>query len=257
MDVRRPAAMSGALENDPAPKVTAPDGEAGNGATGEHGIVVYIDPRAMTRDCVGGWLQSNVRGFEVRVLSDADQLASAALVGEQVRAVIVNAGAERPTAAAVAGRLSRVGELLPGVPVAVLSDFEDAASIREAFKLGVRGFIPTSLASLVAVEAVRLVCVGGTFAPAAALLCQEDDPQRAADDSPIKGFTQRQSQILDCLRRGMANKLIAYELNMCESTVKVHIRNIMKKLNATNRTQVAYLTRGFFEGAGQFEGTAA
>jgi DNA-binding NarL/FixJ family response regulator len=36
---------------------------------------------------------------------------------------------------------------------------------------------------------------------------------------------------------------------MCESTVKVHIRNIMKKLNATNRTEVAYLTRGFFEGA--------
>ena len=49
----------------------------------------------------------------------------------------------------------------------------------------------------------------------------------------------------------MANKLIAYELNMCESTVKVHIRNIMKKLKATNRTQVAYLTRGLFENAGQ------
>jgi hypothetical protein len=31
----------------------------------------------------------------------------------------------------------------------------------------------------------------------------------------------------------------------------------MKKLKATNRTQVAYLTRGFFEGAGQYEGTAA
>jgi DNA-binding NarL/FixJ family response regulator len=67
----------------------------------------------------------------------------------------------------------------------------------------------------------------------------------------IEGFTQRQSQILECLRRGMANKLIAYELDMCESTVKVHIRNIMKKLNATNRTQVAYLTRGFFEGQHQ------
>jgi DNA-binding NarL/FixJ family response regulator len=49
----------------------------------------------------------------------------------------------------------------------------------------------------------------------------------------------------------MANKLIAYELAMCESTVKVHIRNIMKKLNATNRTQVAYLTRGYFEGQHQ------
>jgi DNA-binding NarL/FixJ family response regulator len=38
---------------------------------------------------------------------------------------------------------------------------------------------------------------------------------------------------------------------MCESTVKVHIRNIMKKLKATNRTQVAYLTRGFFDTASQ------
>jgi DNA-binding NarL/FixJ family response regulator len=247
--------MSGAHKNDPAPKIAAPEGEACDGANGR--IVVYIDPRAMTRDCVGGWLQSNIRGFDVRVLSDADQLATAAIVDEQVGAVIVNAGAERLTSAAVAGRLSRVGELLPEVPIAVLSDFEDAASIREAFKLGVRGFIPTSLASLVAVEAVRLVCVGGTFAPAAALLCQEDDAQRSAGDSPINGFTQRQSQILDCLRRGMANKLIAYELNMCESTVKVHVRNIMKKLNATNRTQVAYLTRGFFEGAGQYEATAA
>jgi DNA-binding NarL/FixJ family response regulator len=69
----------------------------------------------------------------------------------------------------------------------------------------------------------------------------------------IDRFSPRQSQILDCLRRGMANKLIAYELNMCESTVKVHIRNIMKKLNATNRTQVAYMTRAFFENAGQHQ----
>ena len=75
--------------------------------------------------------------------------------------------------------------------------------------------------------------------------------QASAGEPLIEGFTQRQSQILDCLRRGMANKLIAYELGMCESTVKVHIRNIMKKLKATNRTQVAYLTRGFFENAHQ------
>ncbi len=35
--------------------------------------------------------------------------------------------------------------------------------------------------------------------------------------------------------------MIAYDLNMCEGTVKVHIRSIMKKLNARNRTQVAYI----------------
>ena len=41
--------------------------------------------------------------------------------------------------------------------------------------------------------------------------------------------------------------IIAYELNMCESTVKVHVRNIMKKLNAKNRTEVAYLASGLLQ----------
>ena len=48
---------------------------------------------------------------------------------------------------------------------------------------------------------------------------------------------------MDALRRGKANKIIAYELNLRESTVKVHVRNIMKKLKATNRTEVAFKIR--------------
>ena len=107
--------------------------------------------------------------------------------------------------------------------------------------------------SIVAVEALRLVCVGATFAPAATLLFDRDRRPASAGEPLVEGFTQRRSQILDCLRRGMANKLIAYELNMCESTVQVHIRNIMKKLTATDRTQVAFLTRGLFEGANGYQ----
>jgi DNA-binding NarL/FixJ family response regulator len=53
---------------------------------------------------------------------------------------------------------------------------------------------------------------------------------------------------VDALRRGKANKIIAYELNMKESTVKVHVRNIMKKLRATNRTQVAYIANRLING---------
>jgi DNA-binding NarL/FixJ family response regulator len=222
-----------------------------NGSLAELPTVIYLDSRAFTRDCVGGWLQNSLAGFDVRVLSDPDQLEGMTVARDKIRAVIINAGPERISSATMMSVYSRVHESLPEVPVAVVSDHEDAEGIREAFELGVRGYIPTSVASQVAVGAVHLVCVGGTFAPAAALLSQSDRPRGPAGDQRIEGFTQRQSQILDCLRRGMANKLIAYELNMCESTVKVHIRNIMKKLNATNRTQVAYLTRGFFETAGQ------
>jgi DNA-binding NarL/FixJ family response regulator len=49
----------------------------------------------------------------------------------------------------------------------------------------------------------------------------------------------------------MANKLIAYELGMYEGTVEVHINNIIEELNAPKRTQIACLTRGFFEGTTQ------
>jgi DNA-binding NarL/FixJ family response regulator len=251
MHVLTSATMAGRGARNAAREVDAPDYEAGNGASDMDQTVIYLDPRAFTRDCIGGWLQSSLGGFDVRVLADPDQIETTPLRNGRVRALIISVGPERMSSVTVASLLSRVSELLPDTPVAVLSDYEDPASIREAFNNGVRGYIPTSLASRVAVEAVRLVCAGGTFAPAATLLCEADSPQPSVSEPLIEGFTQRQSQILDCLRRGMANKLIAYELNMCESTVKVHIRNIMKKLNATNRTQVAYLTRGFFEGGTQ------
>jgi DNA-binding NarL/FixJ family response regulator len=218
---------------------------------GELPTVIYVDSRAFTRDCVGGWLRSSLGGFNVCVFQDPDQMETTAVGRDGTQAVILNVGPERMSSTTVTRLLARVNELFPEVPVAVLSDYDDSENIREAFNIGVQGYIPTSLASRVAIGAVRLVCVGGTFAPAATLLSQNGPAPAAAGEPVIEGFTQRQSQILECLRRGMANKLIAYELDMCESTVKVHIRNIMKKLNATNRTQVAYLTRGFFEGQHQ------
>ena len=58
---------------------------------------------------------------------------------------------------------------------------------------------------------------------------------------PLAGiFTDRQVEVVEALRRGKANKIIAYELNLRESTVKVHVRNIMKKVKATNRTEVVF-----------------
>ena len=233
---------------------SAPRGGVRNASLGELPTVIYLDARAFTRDCVGGWLRSSLSGFTVRVLSDPDQIETAPDVARQ------DPGGDhqcRPRTdyhrRAIARLLSARRELLPEVPVTVLSDLEDAQSVRDAFELGVRGYIPTSLASPVAIGAVQLGLCRRDLCAAGALLSQETAREHGRQSADCRAFTQRQSQILDCLRRGMANKLIAYELNMCESTVKVHIRNIMKKLNATNRTQVAYLTRGFFEDASQHQ----
>ena len=54
-------------------------------------------------------------------------------------------------------------------------------------------------------------------------------------------LTPRELSVIDLLREGKPNKLIAAQLDMQESTVKVHVRNILKKLNATNRTHAAFV----------------
>jgi DNA-binding NarL/FixJ family response regulator len=48
--------------------------------------------------------------------------------------------------------------------------------------------------------------------------------------------------VLGGLRQGLSNKQIARELGLCEPTIKVHVRHIMRKLGVTNRTQVALLS---------------
>lgn len=53
------------------------------------------------------------------------------------------------------------------------------------------------------------------------------------------GLTERESSILKCLAHGMSNKLIARELDIMDSTVKVHIRNILKKLKFRSRVEAA------------------
>jgi DNA-binding NarL/FixJ family response regulator len=90
---------------------------------------------------------------------------------------------------------------------------------------------------------------GGTFVPPSilALSGREDvSIEERAEANPstiLANFSPRQIEVLRRLWRGSSNKIIAYELRMCESTVKVHIRHIMKKLNVSNRTQIVLRTR--------------
>jgi len=93
----------------------------------------------------------------------------------------------------------------------------------------------------VVAEAIELARAGGTFVPVSGFLALREVICAAVESKPLMPsfLTTRQGAVAEALRKGKANKIIAYELNMCESTVKVHVRNIMKKVQATNRTQVA------------------
>jgi DNA-binding NarL/FixJ family response regulator len=65
-------------------------------------------------------------------------------------------------------------------------------------------------------------------------------------------MTSRQLEVLALLKEGKANKIIAHQLGMSESTVKAHVRNIMRMMGVRNRTQVACSTQdwGTMQGGG-------
>jgi DNA-binding NarL/FixJ family response regulator len=146
-----------------------------------------------------------------------------------------------------AEQLACLTRLLKTAPLIILSDFDCPESIFKAFESGATGFIPTATTSIkLAIEIIRLVQAGGTFVPRSTLFLRQ--PNREGATFPavtIYGLTPRQMQVLDRLRLGKANKIIAYELGVSESTVKVEIHNIMKKMNATNRTEVACRAHAF------------
>jgi DNA-binding NarL/FixJ family response regulator len=130
------------------------------------------------------------------------------------------------------------------IPIVVLWDAPDAQepkSIRRALRSGAQGFIPTRTTSFpTMLAAINFVRAGGTFVPVDAVLASRPEAPPPPQMGQAERLTSRQLAVLSHLQQGKANKLIAYELGMSESTVKCHVRTIMRKMGATNRTQAVY-----------------
>lgn len=145
--------------------------------------------------------------------------------------------------------IASLHEKFADVPLVLFSEREEPDEVVAAFKAGARGFIPMSITPPVAIQAFTFILGGGSFYPPAALVqrsCVEGSlrvvtSRRTATlvEHSKSGLTARQLEVLDRLRQGESNKLIGRQLKLRESTVKVHIRQIMRKLGATNRTQAA------------------
>ena len=224
-----------------------------NGASAFHnrraeetkGAIVIINSHSIVLDCLAQAIRLQLPQPVVCVPS-IDQVM---LGGQSTRAsliVLCQLGLSRSE---VIRQVEELFDHVKDCPAVVLSDKEDPDLIVEVLGKSIRGYIPTSLSLDVAIQAMQLVQAGGVFVPASSLIAAQRAPRETTANQYGNGiFTARQAAVVDALRRGKANKIIAYELNMKESTVKVHVRNIMKKLRATNRTQVAYIANRLING---------
>jgi DNA-binding NarL/FixJ family response regulator len=156
---------------------------------------------------------------------------------ESARLVIISLGETNTQESAEA--LNIISNLAPSLPTIVLSSKYDFEVMRAVIGCGAKGYIPMTMGFEITVEAVRFVLAGGTYVPAECLLSAIPSAVTPSRSAASGAITRRELAVVRAIHQGKPNKIIAYELNMCESTVKVHVRHIMKKLRAKNRTDVA------------------
>lgn len=204
----------------------------------DSGYLALIDRRMLERECLAHSLKFPRSGWRVLTFSNVQDCKNTADNLGSPLAVVFNTGsyAKEDAINAVAEMIA----IMAPAPVLVLSEVQDINTVLEVIALGVKGYIPSSVSIDICIQAISLAIAGGRFIPASSVLAVREylgvAPQSPASETR---FTNRQTAIAEALRCGKANKDIASELHLCESTVKVHVRNVMRKLGASNRTEVA------------------
>ncbi|MDX6750054.1 response regulator transcription factor [Geminicoccaceae bacterium 1502E] len=218
--------------------------------------ILLLDGMPLRRACVANLLRGCGRAFDINALSSiAEEEQDGERRANGYALVLLNTGSITLRDPAAERLIEDVRSSHREAHLVVLSDRDDPRDVVAAFRCGARGYLPTSLEPEVAIGALKLVLAGGEFYPPTALAGASHEEAGAGrapaapgtdwhDDwqaSELPPLTPRQSEVLDLLRQGKSNKHIARELDMRESTVKVHVRQIMRKLGVTNRTQAALL----------------
>jgi DNA-binding NarL/FixJ family response regulator len=197
--------------------------------------VVIVESRIFLRECIQRSIQSAL-SIPVETLTSFSELDEQRTI-ESARLVIISLGETNTQESAEA--LSIISDLAPSLPIIVLSSKYNFEVMRAMIGYGAKGYIPMTMGFEIAVEAVRFVLAGGTYVPAEYILSAIPSAVTASRPPASGAITGRELAVVRAIHQGKPNKIIAYELNMCESTVKVHVRHIMKKLRAKNRTDVA------------------
>ena len=127
--------------------------------------------------------------------------------------------------------------------IAVLADAIADRTLSLSLKAGADAYLNKSMSSESLLRALQLVMLGEVVYPthvASLLIASANErPQPERAQPANNDLSKREIQILRCLLAGQSNKAIARNLHITESTVKMHFKNVMRKINAQNRTQAA------------------
>jgi two-component system, NarL family, response regulator len=138
--------------------------------------------------------------------------------------------------------ISAIRAECPAARIIVLTTYTGDVQALRALKAGAKGFLLKSALRKEMIEAIRTVHAGRT-----AIL--PEIASQIAEHAASESLSEREVEVLQCVARGSANKEVAIRLRVSEETVKVHMKHILEKLHASDRTHAVTiaLSRGIIE----------
>ncbi len=202
--------------------------------------LLIVDDHAILREGLVALLQQFEHGADVLQAADAAEGLRLAEANPDLDAVFLDLNMPDQGGMEI---IPAFAKRHPQLPVIVLSSSENPGDVRLALKSGALGYVPKSASPRNILSALRLVLSGEIYVPPLMLdLGPFDGSARPAHEAGER-LTERQTEVLQQLCRGVSNKEISRTLKLSEKTTKSHITAIFKVLGVVNRTQAAAAAR--------------
>ncbi len=200
--------------------------------------IILIDDHTLFRSGIKALLS---RQSDFDVIGEAADGFTGIKLAEQMRPDIVLLDLDMPV---MNGRetLAQILSSNPQQTVVMLTVSEDNDDLTECMRIGARGFLLKNINADFLLDSIRKAVDGdNVFSPemTTRLVQSLISPASPRADHLLSTLTPREMEILGYLAAGHSNKVIARHLELAESTIKVHVQNILRKLNLSSRVQAA------------------
>lgn len=149
-------------------------------------------------------------------------------------------------------------EAAPRARIILLTVSEDEQDLQAALRGGAHGYLLKTIEGDLLAQAIHRAMRGEpvisqelTGKLVSAFQTSSAPPAPAAVRDPLAQLSTREQQVLEQIARGASNKEIARTLQIAETTVKIHVQHILRKLDLTSRVQAAVFAAGLVRNAGE------
>ncbi len=204
-------------------------------STSRRDAIIVVEKDNFLRDCLV---------LTAKVFAEADASAFASLAGLVERAFDPDATVLLLSIISLddsetASEFSMLLNMTPQLKTLVLAQSDDPDRALAAFSHGSNGFVSTSAGLKNVIDALRFISVAETTVPAPCLLAAESATPGACENVSNYSITAAEYAVIQAIRAGESNSLIASQLNLPESAVETHVRNLLQKLRAKDRAEIA------------------